>query len=99
MKAITLTTSEFQIPQTAKFDTTTNKYGNNNAYVSYDVDNNEIFKLSSFNRGSSNMYKRYPTEDFYYRVWKNSPYRFEYDKQIVDDEFSLSQSIADYYDT
>jgi len=99
MKAITLTTSEFQIPQTAKFDTTTNKYGNNNAYVSYDVDNNEIFKLSSFNRGSSNMYKRYPTEDFYYRVWKNSPYRFEYDKQIVDDEFSLSQSISDYYDT
>ncbi len=98
MKAITLTTNEFEIPEAADFQTTTNKSGENNAYVAYDSEYNEIFRLSSFNRGSSNMYKRYPTEKFYYRVWQDSPYKFEYDQQAVVEDFSMSKSIADYFD-
>lgn len=97
LKAVTLTTNEFDVPQADKFETTKNTAGANNAYVAYDSEENEIFRLSSFNRGSSNMYKRYPTETFYYRVWKDSPYKFEYDCTAVDQEFSLSKTIVDYY--
>lgn len=97
MKAITLTINEFEIPKVKEFSTTKNKAGENNAYVAYDSERNEIFKLSSFNRGSSNMYKRYPTEKFYYRIWQDSPYKFEYDKDLVEENFQMSKTVSDYY--
>jgi len=98
MKAITLTTNEFEIPEAVEFTITQNKSGENNAYVAHDSDSNEIFRLSSFNRGSSNMYKRYPTESFYYRIWEDSPYKFEYNQEVVQENFAMSKSIADYFD-
>jgi len=97
MKAITLTTNEFEIPEAAQFNTSKNRLGENNAYIAQDYNGHEIFRLSSFNRGSSNMYKRYPTETFYYRIWEDSPYKFEYNEKTVSENFSMSKSIADYF--
>jgi len=96
LRSATLTVNEFNIPEAVGYSTKTNKEGKNTGYVAVDSQGNEVFSLSSFNAGSSNMYKRFSTENFYYRVWEAEPYVAEYNRDRVEQELSETGIVGHY---
>lgn len=83
-KFATLTVNEFEMPEIADFATQqSTETGKNNAYVARDKQGRVLYKLKSFNLGSSNMYKRFSTEEFYYRAWSEKSASVQYDRDQV----------------
>lgn len=97
IKGATLTVNEFEIPQVAEYITKKDGKGKNSAYVALDENGQEVFALSSFNAGSSNMYKRFNTEKFYYRVWQSDTYVPEYNRLIVEKELTESGVVGNHF--
>jgi hypothetical protein len=97
-KAATLTVSEFDIPEVEKYFTKKDSKGKNKEYVGLNADGEEVFALSSYNKGSSNMYKRFRTEQFYYRVWKSEDYIPTYNKAEVDAELAETGLVGNNID-
>jgi hypothetical protein len=73
ISVLTETVFEEHVIDTA--ETIYNKNGNPAAYQGYNTEGSVVYKLSSFNKGSSNMEKRYYTTKLYYRIWKDTPYQ------------------------
>ena len=68
-KSIFLTIENFSTPETSKFSIGKNKNGDPCSYESYDSDDKLLYKLSSFNRGSSNFYKTFDTQHGILLTW------------------------------
>ena len=64
-------------------ETTYKKNGKPAAYQGYNNIGDLVYKLSSFNKGSSNMDKRYYVNNVYYRVWKDNPYQPDFSQPIL----------------
>lgn len=59
LKSVYLTAEKFNIPTVASYVVGHSKKGTPNAYIGLDKNNEKVFSLSSFNRGSSNFYKTF----------------------------------------
>jgi hypothetical protein len=68
-KSVFLTLKKFDIPQIKKYITVNKKNGTPCGYQGTDADGNVLFKLSSFNKGSSNFHKKFCTEEGILMTW------------------------------
>lgn len=81
ISVLTETVFEEHVIDTA--ETIYKKNGNPTAYQGFNTEGDVVYKLSSFNKGSSNMEKRYYTTKLYYRIWKDSPYQPEFTPPVL----------------
>jgi len=68
-KSAFLTLTEFDIPKIASYAVGKNGKGIPCSYQGSDKDGNQVFALSSFNKGSSNFYKRFSTSRGALMTW------------------------------
>jgi hypothetical protein len=68
-KSVFLTIKKFDIPAIENYSIETKKNGTPCAYHGKDINDNVVFSLSSFNKGSSNFYKRFYTEHGHLMTW------------------------------
>lgn len=68
-KSIFLTMEKFSTPESSKFSIGKKENGVPCSYDSYDSNGKLLFKLSSFNKGSSNFYKRFETNHGILLTW------------------------------
>jgi hypothetical protein len=59
LKSVFLTATKFNIPTVTSYAVGYSKQKKPNAYMGFDRNNEKVFSLSSFNRGSSNFYKTF----------------------------------------
>lgn len=69
-KSVFLTAEKFSAPTVVKYDIKLNKKQKPCSYRGLDQYNNVVFSLSSFNKGSSNFYKRFQTNNGILMTWK-----------------------------
>lgn len=74
-KISVLTDNVFEEHTIDTAETTYKRNGTPSSYQGYNTQGDCVYKLSSFNKGSSNMEKRYYTTKVYYRIWKDNPYQ------------------------
>ena len=75
-KSIFLTLEKFNIPNVVSSSIGTKQDGTPCAYHGLDNEGNTVFSLSSFNKGSSNFYKRFETTNGLLMTWpeeENNP--------------------------
>jgi hypothetical protein len=68
-KSVFLTLKKFDIPQIKNYIIENKKDGTPCAYKGIDATGKDIFSLSSFNKGSSNFYKSFCTEEGILMTW------------------------------
>lgn len=68
-KSVFLSIEPFGVPQPVRYETGYKKNGKPCEYRAYDQDNQVIFSLSSFNKGSSNFYKAFQTDHGMLMTW------------------------------
>lgn len=81
ISVLTETVFEKHVIDTAK--TIYDKNGKPNGYEGCNTEGSVVYKLSSFNKGSSNMEKRYYTTKSYYRIWKDNQYQPNFTTPIL----------------
>lgn len=68
-KSVYLTVEKFSAPKVTNYIIKNNTKNNPCAYQGLDENNNIVFSLSSFNKGSSNFYKQFCTESGILMTW------------------------------
>ena len=68
-KSVFLTIEKFSTPSSTRFSVGKKENGEPCSYDSYDQNNKLVFKLSSFNKGSSNFYKTFETSQGTLLTW------------------------------
>jgi len=84
-KSVFLTIEKFSTPASTKFSTGKKENGDPCSYDSYDADNKLVFRLSSFNKGSSNFYKTFETDRGILLTWPvEEKSNFVYTKDYIE---------------
>lgn len=89
-KSAFLTLTEFDIPKIAKYSIGKNGKDVPCSYQGIDAAGSQVFVLSSFNKGSSNFYKRFSTSKGVLMTWpieEENP--FIYTKQILEESTGI----------
>ena len=90
-KSAFLTLTEFDIPKIINYSIGKNAKGVPNSYQGLDENGNNVFVLSSFNKGSSNFYKRFGTSKGVLMTWpieEENP--FIYTKQLLEESTGIT---------
>lgn len=94
-RTVTLSVSPFTIPETNNYDYSYSKNGTQNGYLAK-ADNDVMFSLSSFNKGSSNFYKTFEVVDPLTYTWKTTEQEIiKYDYQYLKENGSINEKSYD----
>lgn len=94
-RSVTLSVSPFVIPETDVYDYSYNKEGHANGYVAK-ANEDTMFSLSSFNKGSSNFYKTFEVTDPITYTWKITDNNIKtYDYEYLIENGSINEKIYD----